>query len=101
MAFAYVPPPPEDDFLDPLLFSSQQQNSRLDMQQLSGLIKIHSYLGHFYSYAHDHSNLGFAQPRHKSQAQYFGGDGFVDTSAPSKSLHFFFFCTLSTADTPR
>lgn len=62
--------------------------------------KIHSYLGRFCSYAHDHSNLEFAQPRHKSQAQYFGGDGFVDTSGPSKSLHFFNFL-ISSADTPR
>jgi len=28
-ASAYIPPPPDDEFLDPLPFSSQQGNSRL------------------------------------------------------------------------
>ena len=48
-------------------------------------------LGHFCRYAGDYSELEFPQLHHKSQAQYFGGDGFMDTSAPSKSLHLFLF----------
>ena len=80
--------------------------TKLQVRYVAALrFKIHSHLRHFCSYAHDHSNLEFAQPRHKCQAQYFGGNGFVDTSGPSKSLHFLLlFCInlhCRKADTPK